>query len=400
MKLIKLYGSKNWKKIAEDIPTKTHVQCLHRYTKILKPGLKKGPWTIEEDKKLLEWVKMEGPRKWSQCSDFITGRSGKQIRERWANTLNPSVTKGNWTEEEDAVIFKSFAILGSKWAQIALHLPGRTENSIKNRFYSTLRRIAAESRKIEKSADNDDHNLLSNDATSLNSLLKYFPVAFEEKTKLSKEMINNQRTCTEFLNKKLQRDRSFSALEYNLAPSSQIQRSNSFNNYVDNMNVLNFNTNCNLDDLEGIIDNYCCDSVKVYDNKINKIEYTLNNLIRNCKDIKSTPNDKSQNQISSGKEKLSNFISQLNELEEILKNAKQEISLITKTKTSQSLAEPLEYENKLDPCVINNGNTSVQNNNINSTLNNFFSNMNTDSHQLFNCFDERSSIYPDNLFYY
>jgi hypothetical protein len=53
------------------------IQCLHRWSKILKPGLVKGPWVIEEDEKLLEWVKLNGPEKWSNCSETIPGRSGK-----------------------------------------------------------------------------------------------------------------------------------------------------------------------------------------------------------------------------------------------------------------------------------------------------------------------------------
>jgi hypothetical protein len=73
---------------------RTAIQCLHRWTKILKPGLRKGPWQEEEDEKLLEWVKNNGPCKWSICAESIQGRSGKQCRERWFNNLNPNVKKG------------------------------------------------------------------------------------------------------------------------------------------------------------------------------------------------------------------------------------------------------------------------------------------------------------------
>ena len=85
---------------------RTAIQCLHRWTKILKPGLVKGPWTREEDQKLVDWVKTEGPTKWAQASLVIEGRSGKQCRERWFNNLSPQVKKGNWTVEEDDIIFK------------------------------------------------------------------------------------------------------------------------------------------------------------------------------------------------------------------------------------------------------------------------------------------------------
>jgi hypothetical protein len=116
----------------------------------LQPGLIKGPWTIEEDMKLLDWVKKEGPCKWTFCSDFIHGRSGKQCRERWFHTLNPKIVKGNWKIEEDFKIFNLFKIIGGKWSKISLFFAGRTENSIKNRFYSALRKKAAENLKEEK----------------------------------------------------------------------------------------------------------------------------------------------------------------------------------------------------------------------------------------------------------
>ena len=156
--LIKQLGIKNFKKISENISGRSPIQCFNRWTKILQPGLIKGPWTSGEDYKLLEWIKKEGPTKWTQCADFIKARSGKQCRERWSHTLNPKVVKGNWTLEEDFKIFFLFKTIGGKWAKIALLLPGRTENSIKNRFYSTLRKKAAEDFKNSKTRIKIIHN--------------------------------------------------------------------------------------------------------------------------------------------------------------------------------------------------------------------------------------------------
>ena len=166
---------KNWKGISDMLGTRNPVQCLHRWTKILQPGLIKGPWTMEEDKKLHEWVQMEGPKKWSMCSDFITGRSGKQCRERWFNTLNPNVKKGNWSIEEDYFIFSFISENGSKWSKIAAQFEGRTENSIKNRFYSTLRRIHAEKKKNGKFITEPPQSV------SLDELIKFVPDALKEK---------------------------------------------------------------------------------------------------------------------------------------------------------------------------------------------------------------------------
>jgi hypothetical protein len=186
--LVETIGCKSWKKVSEKLVSRSPVQCLHRWTKILQPGLKKGPWTQEEDNRLIQWTKREGPCKWSMCAEFITGRSGKQCRERWFNTLNPSVKKGNWSEYEDFLIFKLFKIHGSKWSKIASYFKGRTENSIKNRFYSTLRRLFSDNKKninpTEQIAESESSNLavINNyNHTHLDDLLKYFDEAFNEK---------------------------------------------------------------------------------------------------------------------------------------------------------------------------------------------------------------------------
>ena len=66
--------------------------------------------------------------------------------------MNPNVKKGNWTPEEDDIIFKCYVQYGSSWSKIAKHLEGRTENSVKNRFYSTVRKFLSD----EEKTDNDN----------------------------------------------------------------------------------------------------------------------------------------------------------------------------------------------------------------------------------------------------
>lgn len=141
------HGERKWRLISDNVPGRSPIQCLHRWTKILKPGLIKGTWTKEEDLILASWVQEQGPTKWAKCSKRISGRNGKQCRERWCNNLDPEVKKGKWNADEDAIIFNMFQGTGAKWAFIAKFLPGRTENSIKNRFYSTIRKM--NHRKIE-----------------------------------------------------------------------------------------------------------------------------------------------------------------------------------------------------------------------------------------------------------
>lgn len=104
---------------------------MHRWSKILKPGLIKGPWSVKEDQLLKRWVSENGPSRWSEATSLIEGRSGKQIRERWFNTLNPTLKKGNWNVQEEQALIKLTMKFGPKWSKLVQFFTGRTENSIK-----------------------------------------------------------------------------------------------------------------------------------------------------------------------------------------------------------------------------------------------------------------------------
>lgn len=191
--LIMLHGVNSWEIIAKEFDsTKSAAACLSRWHSINKPSVVKGPWNVEEDKKLIDWIKTNGASNWTNCSEFITGRSGKQCRERWLNALNPLLKKGSWEPEEDYIIFKLFKKLGSKWSIISNYISGRTENSIKNRFYSTLRRIAAESKTISKKTQLQiDQNDQSKMKLSLDTLMEYFGDAYNEKTKYIDSLVSD-----------------------------------------------------------------------------------------------------------------------------------------------------------------------------------------------------------------
>ena len=76
------HDARNWKMIASYLPGKSQVQCLHRWNKVLNPNLTKGPWTEEEDRKVLDLVEQHGAMKWSVIASYLPGRIGKQCRER------------------------------------------------------------------------------------------------------------------------------------------------------------------------------------------------------------------------------------------------------------------------------------------------------------------------------
>ncbi|XP_016443678.1 transcription factor MYB15-like [Nicotiana tabacum] len=106
-----------------------------------KSGLKKGTWTPDEDRKLAAYVSKYGCWNWRQLPKFAgLARCGKSCRLRWLNYLQPNIKRGNYTKEEDEIIMKLHAEIGNKWSVIAAHLPGRTDNGIKNHWHTSLKK--------------------------------------------------------------------------------------------------------------------------------------------------------------------------------------------------------------------------------------------------------------------
>ncbi|TYZ54360.1 hypothetical protein PybrP1_013187, partial [[Pythium] brassicae (nom. inval.)] len=134
-----LHGSRQWKLVAGFIEPRTPAECCQRWRELQSIGTTvKRPWRATEDRLIAELVERYGARQWAVIASHINGRTGKQCRDRWHHQLNPAINKAPWTPREVEVLRRRQAAYGNRWAKITEELPGRTDNAVKNRWYSSL----------------------------------------------------------------------------------------------------------------------------------------------------------------------------------------------------------------------------------------------------------------------
>ncbi|KAL3641431.1 hypothetical protein CASFOL_016399 [Castilleja foliolosa] len=122
-----------------------------------KAHTNKGAWTKEEDQRLTNYIRAHGEGCWRSLPKAAgLLRCGKSCRLRWINYLRPDLKRGNFTEDEDEIIIKLHGLLGNKWSLIAGRLPGRTDNEIKNYWNTHIKR-----KLITRGIDPQTHRQLS-----------------------------------------------------------------------------------------------------------------------------------------------------------------------------------------------------------------------------------------------
>ena len=274
-------NEKNWKKVASSFKGRTSIQCSSRYHRI-RPGLTKGHFSREEDLKLISLYKIYG-KKWNLIAKEMKNRTGKQVRDRFLNSLAPGVNKKKFTIEEDKKIIKYYKIYGKSWSTIAKYINGRTGDMIKNRFYSNLS-------KYIKKEKNFKNNIIEEEkgGQNLENIIKD-PIILPRNNINENICQNNINKENNIFNNNINNNNIFFN-NYFLNPSSFVPNIYFPNilrkeNIINRNNYLDLNINSQNNKNDGIFNNN--------ENEINKNQnfnyyYNLNTTINNAPNINNT----------------------------------------------------------------------------------------------------------------
>ncbi|KAH7071912.1 hypothetical protein BKA63DRAFT_59889 [Paraphoma chrysanthemicola] len=131
---------KDWCRIAAKLPGRTNKDCRKRWHNSVAGGLKKGQWSKSEDLLLARGVQQHGQR-WTLVANCVESRSADQCAKRWQQSLDPELDRSEWREDEDQILIEATSHLGRHWKDIQReHFPGRSKNCIKNRYTVLVRR--------------------------------------------------------------------------------------------------------------------------------------------------------------------------------------------------------------------------------------------------------------------
>ncbi|XP_019451270.1 PREDICTED: transcription repressor MYB6-like [Lupinus angustifolius] len=157
-----------------------------------KQGVRRGAWTPEEDEALVEYIKMNGHGSW-RTLPMHAGllRCGKSCRLRWINYLRPDIKRGPFTTEEESTIIQLHGMLGNRWATIASQLPGRTDNEIKNYWNTQLKKRLPNSGHFvgsqQPSFSTDHSTIVKTESPSMRHMVQWENARVEAEARLSME---------------------------------------------------------------------------------------------------------------------------------------------------------------------------------------------------------------------
>lgn len=147
---VKIFGDCNWQLIAAALKGRTGQQCLHRWAKSINPAIKRSKWTPEESDILKRAVQLYGAGNWTKVQRLIPGRTDMQCRERWVNILQPTVTRTKMSDDEVLQLVQWVERVGPRWSYIADFFPGRTDNNMLRSYTAYMNGIKRKKAKQER----------------------------------------------------------------------------------------------------------------------------------------------------------------------------------------------------------------------------------------------------------
>jgi hypothetical protein len=137
--LVKQHGN-DWATIADQFGGRSPAQLETRWRKVLNPALTLGAFSADEDAVISHFAQTRDQRSWNEITQILPLRTGKQCRDHWENKLNPALNKSEWTPEEDQLLMELHQTLGPQWGEIAKFLNGRSRLNVKNRFNVSIKK--------------------------------------------------------------------------------------------------------------------------------------------------------------------------------------------------------------------------------------------------------------------
>ena len=136
--LVAEHGTSSWAMISSLLAggTRNGKQCHQRWTKALDPSVTKGEWSEDEDTSLTALVAEHGTSSWAMISSQLAGgtRTDAQCRIRWTFSIDPSINFGDWSEDETSILLSEYSNTPGKWAAIAKALLGRTGPLVRQQY--------------------------------------------------------------------------------------------------------------------------------------------------------------------------------------------------------------------------------------------------------------------------